>query len=56
MIVEGKLDNNIYDQGWEFQGELIMLEPSPLAAFEDFHAMQHKIRDGASHNQYVGAC
>jgi hypothetical protein len=36
-------------QRWEFQGELIALNPGP-ALFEEFIYAHHKIRDRTTHN------
>jgi hypothetical protein len=51
MIAKNERYNSIYDQIWEFQGELVAPEPGPPTTFEDFLAMQHEIRDHVSHNQ-----
>jgi hypothetical protein len=36
MIVEEKRDESLYDQGWEFQGELIDTEPGMSDKLVDF--------------------
>jgi hypothetical protein len=48
MIIEDEGDNNIYDQGWEFQGDLVA--PGPSADFQDYLQMQHEIRDRTCQN------
>jgi hypothetical protein len=32
MIIEEERDDNVYDQGWDFQGELVAANPG-LASF-----------------------
>jgi hypothetical protein len=51
MIVRDEHDNNIYDQRWEFQGELVALVLGPPADFQDYLQMQHEIRDRTCHNR-----
>jgi hypothetical protein len=35
MIVEEERDDTVYDQGWDFGGELVDPNPGP-ASFQDF--------------------
>jgi hypothetical protein len=48
MIAEEERDD-IYDQGWDFQGELVAPNPGPPSFHEFFHA-HHEIRDRTTHN------
>jgi hypothetical protein len=50
MIVDDKHDEDIHDQGWEFQGELVALYPG-AAIFEEFLHVHENIRDHANHDQ-----
>jgi hypothetical protein len=50
MIVEDERDDSIYDQGWQFQGELVAPIPGP-ASFQDFLHCHHEIRDREVHQQ-----
>jgi hypothetical protein len=43
-------DEGIYDQGWEFQGELVAPHPG-AATFEKFLHMHEEIYDRATHDQ-----
>jgi hypothetical protein len=44
MIIEEECDDSVYDQGWDFQGELVAANPGP-ASFVDFLHAHHEIRD-----------
>jgi hypothetical protein len=48
MIVEKKCDDSVYDQGWDFQGELVAPNPAP-SSFQEFLHTHHEIRDRATH-------
>jgi hypothetical protein len=48
MIVGEECDDNIYDQVWDFQGELIAPNPR-LTSFQEFLHAHHEIRDRATH-------
>jgi hypothetical protein len=48
MIVEEERDDSIYDQGWDFQGELVAPNPVP-SSFPKFLYTHHEIRDQATH-------
>jgi hypothetical protein len=48
MIVEEKRDDSVYDQGWDFQGELVAPNPVP-SSFQEFLHTHHEIRDRATH-------
>jgi hypothetical protein len=48
MIVEEERDDTIYDQGWEFQGELVDAEPEPPTYFLQ---VNHAMRDNATHDR-----
>ena len=51
MIVEDERDNDsIYDQGWDFQGELAEPEPGQ-ASWQDFMATQYNLRDRVTHDR-----
>jgi len=43
MIVEEERDESVYDQGWEFQGDLVALQPGPPADLIDFLTVHHEI-------------
>jgi hypothetical protein len=50
MIVENERDDNIYDQGWDFQGELA--EPSAeVASWEQFMHVTENLHDRHIHNR-----
>jgi hypothetical protein len=42
MIVEEERDDSVYDQGWNFQGELVVPNPGPVF-FQDFLHAHHDI-------------
>jgi hypothetical protein len=48
MIVEEESDDSVYDQGWDFQGELVAPNPVPSSLQEFLHT-HHEIRDRATH-------
>jgi hypothetical protein len=48
MIVEEERDDSVYDQGWDFQGELVATNPVP-SSFQEFLHTHHKIRDRVTH-------
>jgi hypothetical protein len=33
MIVEEERDDSVYDQGWDFQGDLVVANPVPATGF-----------------------
>jgi hypothetical protein len=48
MIIEEEHDDSVYDQGWDFQGELVA--PNPVSSsFQEFLHTNHDIRDRATH-------
>jgi hypothetical protein len=49
MIVDEERDDTFYDQGWDFQGELVAPNPGPVS-FQDFLHAHHEIRDWATHH------
>jgi hypothetical protein len=50
MIVENERDDNIYDQGWDFQGELV--EPAAgLASWEQFMHATESLHDLHIHDR-----
>ncbi|XP_071680521.1 uncharacterized protein [Lolium perenne] len=51
MIVEEERDDNVYDQGWEFQGDLVAPEPGPPTDLVDFLHVHHELRDLATHSR-----
>jgi hypothetical protein len=51
MIIEDECDDNMYDQGWKFEGKLITPRSSPSVDFADFLQVHHKMRDRATHNR-----
>jgi hypothetical protein len=48
MIVEEERDDSVYDQGWDFQGELVAANLVP-SCFQEFLHTYHEIRDRATH-------
>jgi hypothetical protein len=44
MIVEQEHDNNLHDQGWQFQYKLVELEHG-ISTFEEFLHMHVELRD-----------
>jgi hypothetical protein len=44
-IIKEERDNSMYDQVWEFQGELVAPESGPLAYFVVFLTMCHELRE-----------
>jgi hypothetical protein len=50
MIVKDECDEDIHDQGWEFQGELVAPHLG-AATFEEFLHVYEEIRDRATHDQ-----
>jgi hypothetical protein len=44
IIVEEEHDDSVYDQEWDFQGELVALNPVP-SSFYKFLYTHHEIRD-----------
>jgi hypothetical protein len=50
MIVEDEHDEELHDQGWQFQGELVEPQPGP-SLWDEFIAVHHEIRDRHTHNQ-----
>jgi hypothetical protein len=50
MMVKDERDEGIYDQGWEFQGELVAPHPE-AATFEMFLHVHEEIHDRATHDQ-----
>jgi hypothetical protein len=48
MIIEEKHDDSVYDQGWDFQGELVAVNPVP-SSFQEFLHTHHEIRDRATY-------
>jgi hypothetical protein len=48
MIVEEERDDSVYDQGWDFQGELVAPNLVP-SLFQEFFCTHHEIRDRATH-------
>jgi hypothetical protein len=49
MIIEDERDDDLHDQGWEFQGELVALHPG-TDTFEKFLHVHQEIRDCTTHN------
>jgi hypothetical protein len=50
MIVENERDDSIYDQGWDFQGELV--EPAAgVASWEQFMHVTENLYDRHIHNR-----
>jgi hypothetical protein len=50
MIVENERDDSIYDQGWDFQGELV--EPAAgVASWEQFMHVTENLHDRHIHNR-----
>jgi hypothetical protein len=49
MIVEEERDDSVYDQRWDFQGELVAANPRPVS-FQNFLHAHHEIRDRATHH------
>jgi hypothetical protein len=49
IIVEEERDDTVYDQGWNFQGELVAPNPGPVS-FQDFLHAHHETRDRATHH------
>jgi hypothetical protein len=48
MIVEEERDDSVYDQGWDFQSELVA--PNlVLCSFQEFLHTHHEIHDRATH-------
>jgi hypothetical protein len=50
MIVEDERDEDIHDQGWEFQSELVAPHVG-TTTFEEFLHVHEEIRDRATHVQ-----
>ena len=50
MIVEDERDDNICDQGFDYQGEKIEPEHGPTS-FAEFAKFHHEMRDWATHIQ-----
>jgi hypothetical protein len=48
MIVEEEHDDSVYDQGWDFQSELVATNIGS-ASFQDFLLAHHEIRDRVNH-------
>jgi hypothetical protein len=48
MIVEEERDDSVYDQGWDFQGDLVAANPIP-SSFQEFLHTHPEIRDQATH-------
>jgi hypothetical protein len=42
MIIDEERDDSVYDQGWDFQGELVAANPVP-ASFQEFFYTHHEI-------------
>jgi hypothetical protein len=42
MIIEKEHDDSVYDQGWDFQGELVAPNPVP-SSFQEFLYTHHEI-------------
>ncbi|XP_073362378.1 uncharacterized protein [Aegilops tauschii subsp. strangulata] len=49
MIVEDERDNNIFDQGFDFQGENVEPLHQEPATFEQFAQFHHELRDWHTH-------
>jgi hypothetical protein len=47
--VDEEHDDSVYDQGWDFEGDLVAPNPGPTS-FQDFHHAYHDIRDRATHH------
>jgi hypothetical protein len=47
MIVAEERDDTVYNQEWDFQGELVAPNPRP-ASFQNFLHVHHKIQDRAT--------
>jgi hypothetical protein len=50
MIVEAERDDNIYDQGWDFQGELVDPEPE-VASWKQFMHITETLHNRNIHDQ-----
>jgi hypothetical protein len=48
MIVEEERDDSVYNQGWDFQVELVAANPVS-ASFQEFLYTHHEIRDRPTH-------
>jgi hypothetical protein len=42
MIIEEECDDSVYDQGWDFQGELVAANPVP-SSFQKFLHTHYEI-------------
>jgi hypothetical protein len=49
MIVEYERVGCLFDEGWESEGENVAPHPRPPANLVDFLAVQHEMRDKATH-------
>jgi hypothetical protein len=48
MIVEEERDGSVYDQGWDFQDDLVAANPVPTS-FQEFLHTHHEIQDRPTH-------
>jgi hypothetical protein len=51
IIIEDEQDDNLYNQGWDFQGELIKPKAGRTMFLEFLH-VHHEIHDQATHIQF----
>jgi hypothetical protein len=42
----------MYDQGWEFQNELVAPEPRPSTDLVEFLQVHHELRDHVTHSTF----
>jgi hypothetical protein len=42
----------MYDQGWEFQNELVAPEPRPSTDLVEFIQVHHELRDHVTHSTF----
>jgi hypothetical protein len=50
MIVEAERDDNIHDQSWDIQGELVDLEPG-ITSWKQFMHITKTLHDRNIHNE-----
>jgi hypothetical protein len=49
MIIEEEHDNNLFDQGRQYQRENVATESGPPTYLVDLQDAQHEMRDKATH-------
>ena len=51
MIIEDERPESLCDQGFEFQGDIVVLDHGGGATFAEFVEFHHKMRDWNTHMQ-----